>query len=65
VTDPAYHLQSGLEIHKMIYVPPSEKKRRKVLPRKNVKFAQHVNEEMKPVLYVHSTLWHFAKLCFW
>lgn len=28
VTDPAYHLQGGLKIHKTIYVPPSEKKKR-------------------------------------
>jgi len=32
-------------------------KKRKVQPRENVKFAQHINEEIKPVLYVQSTVY--------
>jgi hypothetical protein len=51
VTDPATRLWGGFEIHKMVHVPPSKKKR-KVIRQESVEFAQHINEEKKPVLCV-------------
>ena len=50
VTNAADCLQSGLKIHKMIQVPPSET--RKVRHPENIDFVQHIDEEKKRVVRV-------------
>jgi hypothetical protein len=59
VTVPATHLWGGFEVHKMVHVPPSKK--RKVQHQESVEYAQHINEK-KPVLCVRVVVWHFTKL---
>jgi hypothetical protein len=52
-------MQSGLEIKKMVHIPPSET--RKMRHQENVEFVKHVDEEETPVVGFGLAAWHFIK----